>query len=71
LGSGTAYPILVVLEEHGILHSRWEADAPQMLGRPRRRLYRLTSLGADVYARAVADLAPTRPLVPSLAPGEA
>jgi PadR family transcriptional regulator PadR len=71
LGSGSAYPILVVFEEHGILQSRWEGEAPQTLGRPRRRLYKLTDLGADVYKRAMADLAPSRPLLPSLWPSEA
>jgi len=69
LGSGSVYPILVVLEERGALVSRWEADEPQALGRPRRRLYRLTDLGVDLYRDADADVTPTR--VRSLRPSEA
>ena len=45
LRSGTLYPILSRLEHAKWLHSRWEAEEPQTLGRPRRRLYRLTALG--------------------------
>ncbi len=71
LGSGSVYPILVVLEERGILRSRWEAEEPQTLGRPRRRLYALTDLGAELYRRAAADVAPVRRGVPSLRPSEA
>jgi PadR family transcriptional regulator PadR len=46
LPSGTLYPILLRLEEAGWLESRWESDDPRALGRPRRRMYRLTALGA-------------------------
>lgn len=46
LSSGTLYPILLRLEEAGWLGSHWEDGAPQMLGRPRRRFYHLTALGA-------------------------
>jgi PadR family transcriptional regulator len=46
LRSGTLYPILLRLEEAGWLESHWETIAPQALGRPRRRLYRVTALGA-------------------------
>lgn len=50
LKSGTLYPILLRLEHAGLLESRWEVEDPKALGRPRRRYYRLTALGAR-YAR--------------------
>jgi PadR family transcriptional regulator PadR len=46
LVSGTLYPILFRLEEAGWLASRWEVGDPSELGRPRRRLYRITGVGA-------------------------
>lgn len=46
LASGTLYPILMRLEEAGWVRSRWEAEEPSKLGRPRRRLYEVTALGA-------------------------
>jgi PadR family transcriptional regulator PadR len=46
LASGTLYPILFRLEEAGWLSSRWEVGDPSELGRPRRRLYRITGVGA-------------------------
>ena len=45
LTSGTLYPILLRLESAGWLASRWEQVDPASVGRPRRRLYRLTSSG--------------------------
>ncbi len=50
---GTLYKALGRLEELGLLASRWE-DASAVEGRPRRRLYELTSSGTNV-ARAVVD----------------
>ena len=46
LASGTLYPILFRLEEAGWLESHWELDDPRKLGRPRRRLYKVTGIGA-------------------------
>jgi DNA-binding PadR family transcriptional regulator len=46
LASGTLYPILMRLEEWRWIESRWEQGDPHELGRPRRRLYRITGLGA-------------------------
>ncbi len=58
LMSGTLYPILMRLEACGWLESRWEAEEPQALGRPRRRFYKVTGIGAT-RARAVSEeLAP-------------
>jgi DNA-binding PadR family transcriptional regulator len=54
LSSGTLYPILLRLESAGWLVSRWEQVDPASVGRPRRRLYRLTSGGlrraSEVFA---------------------
>jgi DNA-binding PadR family transcriptional regulator len=46
LPSGTLYPILFRLESAGWLRSRWEKVDPREAGRPRRRLYVITPLGA-------------------------
>ena len=53
---GTLYKALSRLEEFGLLTSRWE-DAAAAEGRPRRRLYELTSQGAHVAEQAVAGKA--------------
>jgi PadR family transcriptional regulator, regulatory protein PadR len=48
LASGTLYPILMRLEERGLLDARWE------LGERRpRHVYRLTSDGVAAAARAL------------------
>lgn len=43
---GTLYKALSRLEDRGLLTSRWE-DAAAVAGRPRRRLYEITSQGAQ------------------------
>ncbi len=54
LASGTLHPILLRLESAGWFVSRWEAVDPASVGRPRRRLYRLTPSGlaraSEVFA---------------------
>ena len=54
LKSGTLYPILLRLESAGWFVSQWESIDPSIVGRPRRRLYRLTSTGlrraSEVFA---------------------
>lgn len=45
LASGTLYPILMRLEEARWLTSRQEDVEPSRVGRPRRRLYRITPTG--------------------------
>ena len=54
IASGTLYPILLRLESAGWFVSRWEAVDPASVGRPRRRLYRLTPSGlaraSEVFA---------------------
>lgn len=54
LKTGTIYPALARLEQSGWVSSYWEEVDPSVVGRPRRRLYRLTGEGADA-ARAVVD----------------
>jgi PadR family transcriptional regulator PadR len=46
LASGTLYPILLRLEEAGWAKSHWEPGNPRELGRPRRRFYKVTGIGA-------------------------
>jgi PadR family transcriptional regulator len=51
LPSGTVYPILRRLDREGCLRSRWEAAAiARREGRPPRRYYELTALGAQRLA---------------------
>ncbi|HEX4376221.1 MAG TPA: helix-turn-helix transcriptional regulator [Steroidobacteraceae bacterium] len=54
LASGTLYPILLRLEAAGWFVSQWESVDPVAVGRPRRRLYRLTPSGlaraSEVFA---------------------
>jgi PadR family transcriptional regulator PadR len=54
LKPGTIYPILDRLLKAGWLERRWENIDPASEGRPRRRLYRLTAIGAPA-ARAALD----------------
>jgi DNA-binding PadR family transcriptional regulator len=51
LQPGTAYPILLRLEDEGWVTSRWEDIDPRVEKRPARRYYRVTAGGA-VEARA-------------------
>lgn len=50
--SGTLYPLLDRLETAGWLESEWEKVDPSSVGRPRKRLYRLTGAG-ERSARSV------------------
>jgi DNA-binding PadR family transcriptional regulator len=59
LKSGTLYPILARLESAGWLSSGWESA--ETAGRPRRRYYRLTGVGATAAHRHLAN-APGRSL---------
>ena len=56
---GTLYKALSRLEESGLLSSHWE-DTAAVEGRPRRRLYELTSRGVQVAETAVAGKAAGR-----------
>lgn len=62
---GTLYKALARMEGGGLLESRWEdPDLAVAEGRPRRRLYRVTPLGARALAEARAAELPS-----SLRPG--
>jgi PadR family transcriptional regulator, regulatory protein PadR len=54
--SGTLYPILLRLEKAGWLESTWEKGDPRQMRRPRRRLYRITALGAKSARSACRDV---------------
>jgi PadR family transcriptional regulator, regulatory protein PadR len=58
IASGTLYPILSRLEQARWLDSRWENDDPHALGRPRRRFYYITRLGAENARAAFRELEP-------------
>ena len=49
--TGTIYPILRRLETQGWVSSTWEQVNPKVEGRPRKRLYELTGLGAQEAKR--------------------
>jgi DNA-binding PadR family transcriptional regulator len=61
LASGSLYPILFRLEEAGWLESEWEDVMPAIVKRPRRRLYRMTGLGAAKAAASFRELLPRTP----------
>jgi PadR family transcriptional regulator len=54
IATGTIYPILRRLEDSGWVESSWEQIDPHEQGRPRKRLYRLTGLGAREARRHLA-----------------
>jgi PadR family transcriptional regulator, regulatory protein PadR len=58
LASGSLYPILLRLERAGWLKSRWEKIDPKQAGRPRRRLYKITAVGAAQTRAAVSEILP-------------
>ena len=66
---GTLYKALGRLEELGLLLSRWEDPAAAAAeGRPRRRLYELTSKGVEVAEHArVATTEPAAARPPRIA----
>ena len=52
LKSGTLYPILMRLSDHGLLETKWESSKEP--GRPPRHMYRLNGEGAKFAREAVA-----------------
>jgi PadR family transcriptional regulator PadR len=56
LASGTLYPILLRLEKSRWIESQWEKGDPRELGRPRRRLYSVTALGAKKARAAFKEI---------------
>jgi DNA-binding MarR family transcriptional regulator len=68
LSSGTLYPILLRFEKYSLLESDWENAAPEKMGRPRRRLYKITPNGAQAARQLLSDVG--QPLgSPALAKG--
>jgi DNA-binding PadR family transcriptional regulator len=55
LKPGTIYPILDRLLKVDWLERRWEDIDPVVEGRPRRRLYRLTAVGAPAARSALEE----------------
>ncbi|MEP6478679.1 MAG: helix-turn-helix transcriptional regulator [Rhodoglobus sp.] len=56
---GTLYKALARMTASGLLEAEWEAsEIGETAGRPRRRLYRVTGLGAEALASAVDDAKP-------------
>jgi PadR family transcriptional regulator PadR len=58
LKSGTLYPLLIRLSDHGVLESEW-LD-PERPGKPPRHAYKLTP-GGLAYARALTASYPASP----------
>jgi DNA-binding MarR family transcriptional regulator len=67
--SGTIYPILARLEAAGWVTSYWEEGDPAVLERPRRRMYRLTGLGAHAAREALATTQRLLGALPGPLPG--
>jgi len=72
LMSGTVHPILARLEALGWVESRWEDIDPKAEGRPARRYYRITALGAEQARAELAKVRAPQPgrLAPRPLPGE-
>jgi DNA-binding PadR family transcriptional regulator len=66
--SGSLYPILFRYERAGWLQSEWEDADPTTVGRPRRRLYKLSEMGADKATIVIQDLNTSFSLEPKWAP---
>jgi len=63
LTSGTVYPTLDRLEQLGLLKSRWEDEAAAHAdGRPARRYFNLTAVGATALGNALARYKTLRPV---------
>lgn len=58
LKSGTLYPILVRLAEHGWLETRWETTEA---GKPPRHMYRLTPSGMRSACEMVREVSKSLP----------
>lgn len=50
---GTLYPSLRRLEESGLIEGYWED--PEVLGRPRRKYYRITTAGREAFREQSAE----------------
>lgn len=52
IASGTLYPILLRMEDAGWLRGDWEKVDPSVVGRPRKRFYRITISGQKIASRS-------------------
>jgi len=50
---GVVYPFLVKWEAQGLLKARWEEQDASDLGRPRKKLYKLTGSGKTAAREAL------------------
>jgi len=64
LKAGTVYPILIRLAERGQVETTWEKETEP--GRPRRHLYRLSTLGAQLLAGLDSERTPRGRTSPGL-----
>jgi PadR family transcriptional regulator, regulatory protein PadR len=55
LRGGSLYPVLGKLEDAHLVTSAWEDTDPAEAGRPRRRLYKLSSEGVEYARQALAE----------------
>ncbi len=58
ISSGTLYPLLIKLEQAGLLDSQWEGGTPQDLGRPRRRYYKINGKGVSALNEKMQSIHP-------------
>jgi DNA-binding PadR family transcriptional regulator len=68
VGAGTLYPILARLVASGWLERSWERVDPSVVGRPRRRFYRLTGTGELAVRSAIGAPSALKPRVPGTLP---
>jgi PadR family transcriptional regulator PadR len=65
LGSGTMYPLLQRLEIAKWIEGKWEDVDPSEVGRPKRRLYKLTPSGQVEAMKALTEYQISVPGVPA------
>lgn len=60
VGPGTLYPMLSRFEKAGLFEARWEEVDPSEVGRPRRRLYKITGAGIRCAQTALSEVQVSR-----------
>jgi PadR family transcriptional regulator, regulatory protein PadR len=56
IGPGTLYPLLARFEQLGFFTSEWEEVDPATVGRPRKRLYKISGAGVKAAQEALAEM---------------
>ncbi|MEM6409385.1 MAG: PadR family transcriptional regulator [Pseudomonadota bacterium] len=57
IASGTLYPLLAKLKQAKMVEDRWEENLdPKEAGRPRRRYYKISGLGAQAVSEKMRQL---------------